>query len=256
MIGLLRNWRRRRILKRSTLAPDLWTPTVDALPILDFLDAGSTERLRQLTILFSHEKRFDAVGDCVLDDRDRVLIAAQAVLPILNLGIDWYNGWTTLIVYPAEFVAPREERDESGVVHSYHQVMSGESWQHGPVVLSMEDVNVSGRCDGYNVVIHEMAHKLDMLDGGPNGCPPLHRGMNRARWAEAFTAAYRDLQRRVDTGEDTPIDPYAAEDPAECFAIFSEYFFEMPELLVDRYPDAYRQLVQFYRQDPERRRRH
>jgi len=101
-----------------------------------------------------------------------------------------------------------------------------------------------------NVVVHEFAHKLDMLNGGANGYPPLHRGMDRRSWSEAFGAAYRDLCARVDAGEDTVIDPYASESPGEFFAVLSEAFFELPDVVEAEYPRVYAQLAQFYRQDP------
>jgi MtfA peptidase len=117
-------------------------------------------------------------------------------------------------------------------------------------VLSIADVAASGHADGFNVVLHEFAHKLDMLNGDANGYPPLHRGMDAAGWARDFTKAYEDLCARVDAGEDTVIDPYATTDPAEFFAVLTEVFFETPHLLHAEYPAVYRQLQQFYRQHP------
>lgn len=131
--------------------------------------------------------------------------------------------------------------------------MSGEAWEQGPVILSWADVEAGHQRDGFNVVIHELAHKLDMLDGSANGHPPLHAGMSDSRWARVFTNAYRDMVRRVDGGEDTTLDPYATESPAEFFAVVSEAFFELPRLLADEYPDVYGHLRDFYRQDPIRR---
>ena len=118
------------------------------------------------------------------------------------------------------------------------------------MILSWADVEAGQERDGYNVVIHELAHKLDMLDGAANGCPPLHAGMSPQRWAAVFSAAYDDLCRRVDAHEETAIDPYASESPAEFFAVASESFFERPDLLQADYAELYEQLVAFYRQDP------
>jgi hypothetical protein len=147
--------------------------------------------------------------------------------------------------------------DEDGLVWVDDAPKSGEAWEQGPIILSLADA-VAGRArDGYNVVIHEMVHKLDMLNGIANGHPPLHRGMSDARWAADFNAAYADLCRRADTaprgGEDLPIDPYACESPAEFFAVTSELFFELPHLLRDEYPAVYDQLAAFYRQEPAQR---
>jgi Mlc titration factor MtfA (ptsG expression regulator) len=116
-------------------------------------------------------------------------------------------------------------------------------------VLSWADIG-EDYADGINVVIHEFAHKLDMLNGDVDGYPPLHPGMERRTWTDAFTRAYEDFCRRVDRGESTSIDPYAAESPGEFFAVLSEAFFERPERVGDDYPDVYAQLAQFYRQDP------
>jgi len=185
---------------------------------------------------------------------------------VLELGIGWFEGWSEIIVYPTQFAPEREEVDEAGVVHLTNDPMSGEAWLGGPVVLSYEDVALTAdtaqRVAGYNVVIHEFAHKLDMRNGEPNGFPPLHAGMNAREWKDAFAAAYADFCSRVDAAERLserrmhaaldalPIDPYAAESAAEFFAVGSEAFFETPELLAPAYPAVYGQLRLFYRQDP------
>jgi Mlc titration factor MtfA (ptsG expression regulator) len=151
-----------------------------------------------------------------------------------------------------------------------HHIVAGEAWLGGPVILSYEDVvqpgNPHDAVAGHNVVIHEFAHKLDMRNGGANGFPPLHKGMSAAAWKQVFMAAYLDFCRRTDAADALarrdggaaldrlPIDPYASENPAEFFAVISEAFFEIPENVRDAYPQVYRQLVLFYRQDPLARR--
>jgi Mlc titration factor MtfA (ptsG expression regulator) len=178
------------------------------------------------------------------------VIAASAALPVLNLGYGWYEGWKEIVVYPGEFLHEGEQMDEAGVVHHVRHARSGESWDGGPMVLSWEDVQWSGLGEGYNVVIHEFAHKLDMKNGNANGRPPLHTGMDPDGWARDFHSAYDDFCRRVDAGEETLIDPYAADSPAEFFAVLTEYFFEAPDVLHEIYPAVYAQLRQFYLQDP------
>jgi Mlc titration factor MtfA (ptsG expression regulator) len=135
-------------------------------------------------------------------------------------------------------------------VHRSRDILAGESWLGGPLVLSLADVASSGQADGVNVVLHEFAHKLDMLNGDANGFPPLHRGMDAAAWARDFSAAYADLSARVEAGIDTAIDSYATADPAEFFAVMTEVFFETPHIINREYPAIYRQLQQFYRQHP------
>lgn len=252
-MGWFSRWRRARILERHAIPPQAFDAAVARLPILHGLDAAERTRLRQTASLFIHDKTFSAAGGAEVDDTTRLAIALQACLLTLNLAEDSYRGWNEIILYPDEFLRHREEVDEAGVVHHSRDILAGESWHGGPLVLSLADVASSGQAEGVNVVLHEFAHKLDMLNGDANGFPPLHRGMNTTIWSGVFSQAYDDFCKRVDAGEDTAIDPYASYDPAEFFAVLTEVFFETPSLLLDEYPAVYRQLQQFYRQDPRQR---
>ena len=249
-MGFFRNWRRRRILRQQPIPDAAWHRAVERLPLLDGLESAQLCRLRELATLFLAEKSLEPVHGLQLDASMRLDLAAQAVLPILHLGIDWLDGWHSLVLYPEEFVSRQEWTDEAGLVHSRREIRSGEAWDRGPVVLSWADVAASGQCDGYNAVIHEIAHKLDVSSGSMNGCPALHDGMTARGWREAFEPAFEDLCRRDESGEPLMLDPYATESPAEFFAVMSEHFFETPRLLCDEYPAVYRQLQAFYRQDP------
>lgn len=243
-------WRRARILARHAIPLDAFDTALARLPILHRLDASERTRLREAASLFIHDKAFSAAGGAEVDATIQLAIALQACLLTLNLGEDSYRSWSEIILYPDEFLRLREEMDEAGVVHRSRDILAGESWLGGPLVLSLADVEASGHADGFNVVLHEFAHKLDMLNGDANGFPPLHRGMDAAAWGRDFSSAYEDLCSRVDTGEDTAIDPYATANPAEFFAVLTEVFFETPHLLDAEYPAVYRQLQQFYRQHP------
>ena len=255
MLKRIREWRRQRILEREAIPEDLWRETLVRLPMLDGLRKDERQRLRELVTLFLHEKQLMAAGDLEIEPEMALHMAAQACLPVLNLGMDWYRGWRTIVLYPGDFLARHRYRDDIGLEHDEQAAMAGEAWEQGPVVLSWADVAQSGDCDGFNVVIHEFAHKLDMLNGEPNGYPPLHHGMVAADWAAAFTSAFDDLTASLERGApDPPVDPYAAESPAEFFAVVSEAFFELPAVLRAAYPDVYRQLSAFYRQDPVARR--
>ncbi|MFZ2301070.1 MAG: M90 family metallopeptidase [Gallionella sp.] len=253
-MNLIKGWRRRHALQRAMLPEDAWHNAVSGLPVLRGLSEDELGRLRELATLFLDEKQMVAAGGFTLDGDTRIKIAAQACLPILNLGLDYYAGWVSVIVYPDEFVPEHEFMDEDGVVHVVRDATMGESWERGPVVLSGADAVRCGEHDGVNVVIHEFAHKLDMLNGAMNGFPPLHREMSAERWSQAFTAAYADFCAKEESGMETAIDPYGAESPAEFFAVTSEVFFEEPHVLQQEYPDVYRQLAAFYRQDPALRR--
>lgn len=243
-------WRRARILKQHAIPHEVFNTAIVTLPILRGLVPSELSRLRESASLFIHDKTFSAAGGASIDDMIQLTIALQACLLTLNLSADSYHGWNEIILYPDEFLHPRDEMDAAGVVHRSRDILAGEAWSGGPLVLSITSVMKSGQRDGHNVVLHEFAHKLDMLNGDANGFPPLHRGMDAAGWARDFSAAYADLTTRVNAGQDTAIDPYATTNPAEFFAVLTEVFFETPHLLDKAYPQIYRQLQQFYRQNP------
>lgn len=247
-MGFLRNWRRRRTLARQRIDSALWGAVVSKLPFLRGLEAQDLARLRELTVLFLAEKEMHGAGGMELSDDVRLSIAVQACLPVLNLGLDIYEGWVGVIVYPGEFRVKKEEVDENGVVHEFDDELAGEAWPGGPVVLSWEDAISTGA--GYNVVIHEFAHKIHMLREDEEGYPAPMPGMEAGAWRDALDLSYRRLCAQIDSGAPTLIDPYAAEHPAEFFAVTSEMFFTDSAVLARDWPELYRQLALFYRQDP------
>jgi Mlc titration factor MtfA (ptsG expression regulator) len=249
----LRAWRRRRILARHPISSAQWHAVLQQLPILDGLNAAEQQRLRERAVLFLQHKHLSALPGVELDSHARLLLAVQAELPLLNLGdLNWYQGFHEIVLYPDDFISPQRHRDASGVVHEWDAAHSGEAWQQGPVILAWPGVQASGQWDGYNLVIHELAHKLDMLNGDANGLPPLHNSMHVQEWAQAMQSAFDQLNAELDANPDadTAIDAYAAENPAEFFAVTSEYFFSAPDLLAQTFPAVYAQLTRFYRQDP------
>ena len=255
VIGKLIGWLR-GAKDASPLPDELWQSTLASLPFLERLNEEERLRLRALTREFLAQKEFTSAGGLELTDAMCVSIAVQGCLPVLNLGLECYRDWVGIVVYPDEFVIPRSVEDEFGVVHEYDDIASGEAWDGGPLLISWQDAQMAG--DGYNVVIHEFAHKLDMLNGDADGIPPLPEGVSRRRWERTLTDAYEDFCLQVDDAEargedDTAFDPYAAETPGEFFAVMSEIFFEDPRLLRAEYPDFYVLLARFYRQDPAAR---
>lgn len=246
MLGRLKAWWRGRILARHPIAEADWRTTLAAAPILGRLSAPELARLHERATLFLHRTPFSPVAGLTLTPAMKARIAAQACLPALNLPEDALDAITTVIVYPDAFVPEVEEVDEAGVVHRRREVRGGESWGHGTIVLAWTDVEISGHGEGYNVVIHEIAHVLDMGNGVPNGFPPLPPGMRAEDWTAAFSAAFDDLNHRLDRHEETAIDPYAAEAPEEFFAVTSELYFERPETLRAAYPAVFDLLARFY----------
>jgi len=246
-------WRRRRILSKSGPDDATWRRVTGRLPFVARLNDGERAKLRDLVILFMHGKQISAAGGLELNQEMKLGIAVHACILVLELGIEHYDGWVEIIVYPDEFMPRHEIRNAHGLIETDEMSYAGQAWLRGPVILSWADVEHAGEMDGMNVVIHEFAHKLDMLNGEANGFPPLHAGMNRRAWSQIFNAAYLDLCRRVRAGENTEIDAYATESPGEFFAVVSEAFFEIPDTVRAVYPQVYEQLAQFYRQDPASR---
>lgn len=251
MFDRLRRWRRERALERAALPEALWREAIARLPFLAVYREPERLKLRDLVTLFLAEKGVVGARDFEVTPLMRVVIAIQACVLILELDLGWYEGWENVIVYPDEFVPGYEYEDEAGVVHVRDDALAGEAWEGGPVLLSWADVEASSDWEtaGMNLVIHEFAHKLDMANGTVDGMPPLPATMSRRDWAAALGAAYGDFCRRIDHGEHTAIDPYAAENPAEFFAVLSEVFFAEPRLLQAQYPAVYEQFAAFYRQN-------
>ncbi len=240
------------IFARRTLEDRAWREAIAEFPVFDRLSEAETERLRALAEKFLRRKSVEGAQGLAIEPWMEAEIAAQACLPLLGLDLDYYRGWRSLIVYPGGFLVRHSYEDEDGVVHEVCEERVGEAWETGPVIVSWEDIDAArrGGDEGFNVVIHELAHKLDALTGSANGQPPLHRDMDPNLWSSVFTEAYEGLCRCVDEGNPPSIDEYAAENPAEFFAVASEYFFALPAELRDALPPVYEQLARFYRQDP------
>jgi Mlc titration factor MtfA (ptsG expression regulator) len=251
MFDMLRNWRRARVLRTAALPDALWREALAALPFLDPYTPAELAQLRDLVVLFLDAKGIVGARGHEVTALQRVVIAVQACVPVLMLDLALYDGFENVIVYPDEFVPGWEWEDEAGVVHRVDDALAGEAMPRGPVVLSWPDVAASAdwEATGMNLVIHEFAHKIDMAGGDANGCPPLPAGMAAGEWRQILAAAYGHFCARADRGEDTEIDPYAAESPGEFFAVLSEVFFADPLLLREEYPDVYAQFARFYRQD-------
>jgi Mlc titration factor MtfA (ptsG expression regulator) len=256
MFEALRRWRRRRVLAASAIPDALWREATGALPFLGFLDDDGRARLRDLCVLFLDAKSIVGARGHEVTPFQRVVIAIQACLLVLGrgTGIDEYDDFENIVVYPGEFVPDWTWEDEAGVVHAHDDPLAGEAMPGGPVVLSWPDVEASADFEsaGMNLVVHEFAHKLDMRDGDANGCPPMDAAAAK-RWKSTMSAAYDDFVARADRDDTGVIDPYAAESPGEFFAVLSEVFFAAPAALVAVYPDVYDAFRAYYRQDPASR---
>lgn len=243
----MRNLLRRLRPKPDPIPAEVWQVTCASVPWLTALDPPRRERLAALAARFVHEKTITPVAGLALDDVQRTTLAALCCLPLLEFGEVGLRGWSQLIVYPDAFRVQRSHVDAAGVLHEWDDELIGESWDSGPLILSWADV--SADCAepdaGFCVAAHEMAHKLDALDGVIDGTPPLPREWQRA-WARDFQQAYNALARQVDAGNDTAIDAYAAEAPEEFFAVVTEYHFSDPAALRAAMPEVAAHLARFY----------
>lgn len=259
---------------RVEIPDQLWVSTLQTLPFFARLDANERNRLRTLAARLLSEKQMAGAAGLELTATMQVSIAAQASLPVLNLGVDWYRGWNSIVIYPGEFLVPRRDTDDDGIVHEYVEPITGEAWQGGPLLLSWEDAQRSTTRTGaaYSVVIHEFVHKIDLLDGAADGLPPFsaqHKSLTVDRWRHSLQAAFSRFVAEVElieSGVPADLDPesdeaeryyshllfdaYAAQDEAEFFAVSSEAFFVEPARLRQTFPEWYALLVEFFLQDP------
>ena len=234
---------RRERHPRQPLPDALWQTTLLRSPYLTALSTGEQARLRELSALFLEDKEFHGAQDLVITDAMALTIAAQACLPVLHFGpgdqpLRSYDDFVGIVVHPDEVVAQREMVDEHGVVHQYEETLAGEAMHQGPVMLSWRDVTSASSESGYNVVIHEFVHKLDLRDGQADGCPPLPTGFMglptaraaRSHWLSTLQPAYDAFREAVIKAErfgtePTWLDPYGAEAIDEFFAVTSEAYF-------------------------------
>ena len=245
---------------RATVAPvpdigaELWLQTLGRHPFLAALPLQDQAKLRALSALFLQRKEFSGAHGLVVTDAMAVAIAAQACLPLLHWGkperaLAWYDDFVGIVVHPAEALARRKAVDEAGVVHHYHEVLLGEAMEHGPVMLSWPAVDDAGHHGASSVVIHEFVHKIDMKNGGADGCPPLPPGFlgtanaraAHAAWRAAWEPAYEQFRERVIIaerfgGEWPWLDAYGATAPAEFFAVACEAYFVHRERFAQEFP--------------------
>lgn len=238
MLGWLR---RRRTL--PAIPDDLWRGTLARYPFLAGQAPEDIVRLRALSAEFLARKEFHGANGLVITDQIALAVAAQAVLPVLHLGLAWYDDFVGIVVHPEEVVARRTEMDASGVVHAWSEVLAGEAMEGGPVMLNWRDVAQAGASAdaGFNVVIHEFVHKIDMRDGVPDGCPPLPSRQARERWLGAIGEAYQQFREAVIKaerfGEERPwLDDYGASSIDEFFAVACEAYFVNRERFTREFP--------------------
>jgi Mlc titration factor MtfA (ptsG expression regulator) len=250
-MGWLTERRRRKLLETPFPAP--WRQIIDDdVRIAARLDPALHERLLQLTQVFIAEKHWIGGGDLELDDRHRVVIGALACVLLLGRDHGLYADVESIIVYPSTVVVPQRLPrvfERGGQIVEPEQAILGQAIRGGPVVLAWDDVLVGAheRRTFHNVVFHELAHKLDMVDGEVDGTPPLDDRAHRREWAEVCTQVFRALQASLAAGRRTTLDDYAAKNEAEFFAVATELYFTDPEHMARQLPELHALFKAFYR---------
>jgi MtfA peptidase len=254
MAGWLQRRREARALQRRAIADELWQSCLADLPFVAARPAEQQDRLRRMASLFLDRKEFSGAQGFVVTDRIALAVAVQACVPVLELGLDQYDGFVGIVMHGDAVVAVREVMDDDGIVHAYDEELAGEAMEGGPLMLSWADVlpaaHGNAPATAYNVVIHEFAHVLDLRDGQADGVPVLGSSAERRAWREVLMPEFDHFCERVVCGYETVLDPYAAEAPDEFFAVASEAFFVTPQALKEEQPVMYRLLASFYKQDP------
>jgi Mlc titration factor MtfA (ptsG expression regulator) len=244
---------RRRAKIASRPFPEVWLVLLKKnVPLYARLPEVDQEELKRHILVFMAEKRFEACSGLRMTDQIKITIAAHACILLLHRKTDYYPGLKSILVYPRAYIAANVRHFGTGVVLESDDVRLGESWHHGSVVLSWDDVRRSAADvhDGQNVVLHEFAHQLDSSGGRGDNTPVLHDRSSFVAWARALGEDFENFRRAIEEDREEVLDEYGATDPAEFFAVATECFFEIPKDLQRIYPRLYEELKRFYQQDP------
>lgn len=250
--------RRRKKLMKAPFPPeweDFLQRNVAHYCMLDDIERA---QLRALIQVFIAEKYWEGCGGLKLTDEIRVTISAHACLLLLGLPHNYYENVQTILVYPSTVVPPARKPGFFEVVQepmeTSHPII-GQAFHQGPVIIIWDAALHGGRHpeSGHNVVYHEFAHKLDMLDGAVDGTPPLRNRAEYRDWIKTCSREYLRLQQDTEHGRKSFLDDYGAANEAEFFAVATEQFFDQPLLMIQNAPELYRVLKEYYRQNPSLR---
>jgi Mlc titration factor MtfA (ptsG expression regulator) len=246
-----KKWRRKRLAKREF--PQGWLRIIEKnVPLYGKLPSEDKAELQCHILIFMGEKRFEGCRGLKITDEIKVTIAAQACVLLLHRTTDYYPGLSTILVYPRAFITRRAEHLPGGVVSEEPRELLGESWHRGPVILSWDDVkhDTADINDGRNVVFHEFAHQIESYGGKRDSTAVLKNRSTYIAWARVLQRDYERLRQAAAQHQATLLNKYGATNPAEFFAVVTEFFFEKPRELKEIHPQLYNELRQFYQQDP------
>jgi MtfA peptidase len=249
---------RRKKLTRQPFPPEWEAIIRKNVAHFAMLEEAERDLLRALVQVFTAEKHWEGAGGLELTDEIRVTISAQACLLLLGLPHNFYQNVQSIVVYPSTVVPPQRKpgffETPSAPLELQHPIL-GQAFQQGPVIIIWDAALRGGRHpeSGHNVIYHEFAHKLDMLDGAADGTPPLRDRAEYREWVQTCSREYLRLRHDTEEGRTSYIDAYGATNEAEFFAVATEHFFERPRQMLADAPDLYRVLQEYYRQDPAKR---
>jgi Mlc titration factor MtfA (ptsG expression regulator) len=253
MFQWLTDRRRKKLLEEPF--PEAWEDILEEnVAAYELLDDEEQGRLRELVQVFIEEKNWEGCGGLELDEEMKVTIAGAGCLLLLGRDHDLFTEVESILVYPTAVVVREQSRstfDSAARVVEGDKPVLGLAVKGGAVVLAWDSALHGARDprDGHNVVIHELAHKIDFVDGSADGTPEFDTHAERRAWAEAMAPAYLAHKERAERGKKSFLDDYAITNEAEYFAVATEAFFEKPKHLKKALPDVYEQLAKFYNLD-------
>lgn len=241
------------LLRHRAIPDELWNATLLQYPFLAWRSDDKLGKLRALSTEFLARKQFTVLDGLALTDAMATAIAAQACLPVLRWGLGPYESFVGVVIRRDQVRAQREVMDDNGVVHRYEEILAGEAQPDGPIMLSWRDVQQAAGAHpgGYNVVVHEFAHALDMSNGEADGCPPLPPSISRQHWMDTLWQGFDTHRDALAHGDTTWLDPYAAsEGLTEFFPVVCEAFFVAPHQLMQEHPNVYELLCRYFDERP------
>jgi Mlc titration factor MtfA (ptsG expression regulator) len=243
--------RRREKLRSEELKPEWKDIIIKNVKFYNYLSDEMRKELHGLIQIFINEKTFEGCGGLEITDEIKITIAAQACILLLGRESDIYPTLRTILVYPHAYFAPLKQRMEDGSIMEGYQARLGESWLRGQVVLAWDEIlqDTNDIQDGHNLVFHEFAHQLDNESGATDGIPEFDKRSSYIVWARVLTKEYNNLIGEIIQHKQPLLDSYGATNPAEFFAVATEYFFEKPIELKNLHPELYEQFKNFYKLD-------
>lgn len=250
----LRRKRREKLLAEP--CPQAWTGYLRKNVLhYQHLTEAERARLHDDIRIFVAEKHWEGCGGLVMTDEIRVTISAQAMLLVLGMEHNYFDRVLSILVYPYAYRAVDDDGVGGTPVPQASSDRLGEAHYRGPVILSWAEVLADGQhpSHGKNLVFHEFAHQLDMLDGVINGTPPLKTDEQRRRWNEVMSREYQKLVEASTHHRATLLDQYGATNEGEFFAVATECFFDKPVQLAHKHPQMYELMKEYFHQDPAQR---